>query len=71
MGRRPRRGRRLPAGGRRPRAETVDAPPDWRGLLDLLEERTDATYDDLWRTWVARDTDLSLLDARAQTRTAL
>ena len=50
-------------------AETVDGPPDWRGLLDLLEERTDATYEDLWRTWVARDTDLPLLDARAQTRT--
>jgi hypothetical protein len=49
-------------------AETVDVPPDWRGLLDLLEARTDARYDDLWRTWVARDTDLPLLDARAQTR---
>jgi hypothetical protein len=49
-------------------AETVDGPPDWRGLLDLLEEQTDATYDDLWRAWVARDTDLSLLDARTQTR---
>jgi hypothetical protein len=54
-----------PAGGA---AETVDTPPDWRGLLDLLEERTDASYDDLWREWVARDTDLSLLDARAQSR---
>ncbi len=31
-------------------AETVEPdPPDWRGLLDLLEARTDATYDDLWR----------------------
>ena len=55
-----------PAGGGA--AETIETQPDWRGLLDLLEERTDATYDDLWRTWVARDTDLSLLDARAQTR---
>jgi len=55
-----------PAGGGA--AETVETPPDWRGLLDLLEERTDASYDDLWREWVARDTDLSLLDARAQTR---
>ncbi len=55
-----------PAGGGA--AETVETPPDWRGLLDLLEERTDASYDDLWRQWVARDTDLSLLDARAQTR---
>ncbi len=49
-------------------AEIVEGPPDWRGLLDLLEDRTEATYDDLWREWVARDTDLSLLDARAQTR---
>ena len=55
-----------PAGGGA--AETVDGPPDWRGLLDLLEDDTDATYDDLWRAWVARDTDLSLLDARTQTR---
>ena len=49
-------------------AETVEGPPDWRGLLDLLEARTEATYDDLWREWVARDTDLALLDARAATR---
>jgi len=55
-----------PAGGGA--AETVETPPDWRGLLDLLEARTDATYDDLWREWVARETDLSLLDARTQTR---
>ena len=54
-----------PAGGA---AETVEGPPDWRGLLDLLEARTGAAYDDLWREWVARDTDLSLLDARTQTR---
>ena len=54
-----------PAGGA---AETVEGPPDWRGLLDLLEARTEAAYDDLWREWVARDTDLPLLDARTQTR---
>ncbi len=55
-----------PAGGGA--AETVEAPPDWRGLLDLLEARTGVAYDDLWREWVARDTDLPLLDARTQTR---
>ncbi len=49
--------------------ETVDGPPDWRGLLDLLEANTDATYDDLWREWVARPTDLVLLDERAAART--
>ena len=44
------------------------AAPDWRGLLDLLEERTAATYDDLWRTWVVRPDDGALLDHRASAR---
>ncbi len=48
--------------------ELVDGPPDWRGLLDLLDADTGATYDDLWRTWVTRDTDLPLLDARTAAR---
>ena len=48
--------------------EIVGGPVDWRGLLDLLEERTGKTYDDLWRTWVARPEDLPLLDARAAAR---
>jgi hypothetical protein len=49
--------------------ETSDAAPDWRGLLDLFEERTNRTYDDLWRAWVVRPTDEPLLDARAALRT--
>lgn len=48
--------------------ETVDGPPDWRGLLDLLDERGSGSFDDLWRTWVARPTDLPLLDARLAAR---
>jgi hypothetical protein len=48
--------------------EKVDGPPDWRGLLDLLEAHSTASLDDLWRTWVARDTDLPLLDARTAAR---
>lgn len=48
--------------------ETVDGPPDWRGLLDLLESHDSAAYDDLWRTWVVRDSDISLLDARRAVR---
>ena len=48
--------------------ETVDGPPDWRGLLDLLEEHSTSSFDDLWRTWVARDTDLPLLDDRKAAR---
>ena len=42
--------------------------PDWRGLLDLLEAHSATSFDDLWRTWVARDTDLALLDARSAAR---
>ena len=49
--------------------EIVGGPVDWRGLLDLLEERTGKPFDDLWRTWVARPEDLPLLDARAAART--
>jgi hypothetical protein len=56
-------------GGGEPEPETVDGPPDWRALLDLLEERTGLTYDDLWRTWIAREQDLPLLDARLEART--
>ncbi len=48
--------------------EIVGGPVDWRGLLDLLEVRG-ATYEDLWRTWVARPEDIVLLDARLAART--
>ena len=48
--------------------EIVGGPVDWRGLLDLLEERTGKSYDDLWRAWVARPDDVPLLDERAETR---
>jgi len=48
--------------------ETRPATPDWRGLLDLLEDRTGQRYDDLWRTWVVRDDEAALLDARAAAR---
>jgi hypothetical protein len=48
--------------------EIVGGPVDWRGLLDLLEERTDQPFDDLWRRWVARPQDAALLDARRTAR---
>ena len=48
--------------------ETVEGPPDWRGLLDLLEAHGSTSFDDLWRTWVVRDADLPLLDARLEAR---
>jgi hypothetical protein len=48
--------------------EMVDGPPDWRGLLDLLEAHSGRTFTDIWRTWIARDSDLPLLEARATAR---
>jgi hypothetical protein len=48
--------------------ETVDGPPDWRGLLDLLEAHDADAYDDLWTEWVVRDTDQPLLEARRAAR---
>ena len=48
--------------------ELVAGPPDWRGLLDLLESRTGKDFSDLWRQWVVRPDEAALLDARAQAR---
>jgi hypothetical protein len=54
-----------------PAAEgAAQGPPDWRGLVDLLEEETGTTYDDLWRDHVARPEDRTALDARAEARAA-
>lgn len=48
--------------------KTDQGPPDWRGLLDQLEERTGASFVDLWRTWVVSGDQAGLLDARAAAR---
>lgn len=48
--------------------ELVGAAPDWRGLLDLLETHSGKDFSDLWRTWVVRDDEAPLLDARAESR---
>jgi hypothetical protein len=58
-----------PVAEARGQPETVAGPPDWRGLLDLLEGHDGETYDDLWRLWVVRDLDRPLLNARAAART--
>ena len=62
----------IPEGGTAHAAspETVAGPPDWRGLLDLLETEAGKGFDDLWRTWVLRDQESTLLDARAAARTS-
>jgi hypothetical protein len=49
------------------RAVTQDS---WQQLLDLLEERTGAEYDDLWSTWVVNDQQRQLLERRQRARTA-
>jgi hypothetical protein len=50
--------------------ETLAGAPDWRGLLDLFDDTTGASFDGLWRQWIARPEDVPLLDARAAARTA-
>jgi hypothetical protein len=50
--------------------ETADESPDWRGLLDVLEDTTSTSFDDLWRQWVIRPTEAGLLDERAAARTS-
>jgi hypothetical protein len=49
--------------------EKVAAAPDWRGLLDLLEDTTGTSFEDLWRQWVIRPEDERLLVDRAAART--
>jgi hypothetical protein len=48
--------------------ETVSGPPDWRGLLDLLEAGSGKDLTDLWHTWVVRPDEATLLDARTAAR---
>jgi hypothetical protein len=40
----------------------------WQRLLDLLEERTDAEYTDLWQKWVVNKDQLPLLATRQSAR---
>jgi hypothetical protein len=48
--------------------EEVAGPPDWRGLLDLIEAHAGKDLSDLFRTWVVDDSQVSLLDARVAAR---
>lgn len=58
------------AGDGRPETGIDATQPDWQRLLDLLEERTGASYDDLWREWVVTDEEAPLLEQRATVRGA-
>ncbi len=51
-----------------PAPETVEDPPDWRGFLDLLDAHSATSFEDLWRKWVTRPEDESLLDLRRAAR---
>ena len=48
--------------------EPTAGPADWRSLLDLLEAHTSTSFDALWRRWIVRPADATLLDARAAAR---
>jgi hypothetical protein len=48
--------------------ELTDAAPDWRGLLDLLEDDTGQPFADLWTAWVVRPNEVGLLADRAAAR---
>jgi hypothetical protein len=50
--------------------ELAEGPPDWRGLLDLLEDTTGKDFGDLWRDVVARPADEAALDERIAARDA-
>ena len=41
---------------------------DWQRLLDLLEERTGASYADVWRRWIVNPRQRPQLAARAEAR---
>ena len=51
-------------------ADRDPGPPDWRALLDLVEEESGQALDDLWRTWVTRPEDIPVLDQRGVARAA-
>ncbi len=44
-------------------------PPDWRGFLDLIAERTGVDASGLWSTWVVTPAEQPLLTTRTATRT--
>ena len=48
--------------------ERTTTIPDWRGLLDLLADRTGHDFTDLWSTWVVRSSEASLLTDRTAAR---
>ncbi|HEX2194811.1 MAG TPA: hypothetical protein VHK63_07670 [Candidatus Limnocylindria bacterium] len=58
----------LPADGSVPDDRSPLYVAGWQRLLDLLEERTDERFDDLWAEWVVNSDEQAQLAARASTR---
>ena len=54
--------------GPRTALETLTAAPDWRGLLDTLEEQSGKDLSDLFATWVATPAEADQLAVRAAAR---
>ena len=52
-----------------PRAGVAATQEGWQRLLDLLEERTDVAYDDLWAAWVVNHDQALMLADRTDART--
>ncbi len=51
-------------------SDVSSGPPDWRGFLDLLAERTGVDASSLWSTWVVTPGERPLLAARTAARAA-
>lgn len=51
-------------------AEVLSSPPDWRGLLDLLEDNGTTHVAGLWATYVVRAEEASMLANRTVARRA-
>jgi hypothetical protein len=58
----------LPADGSGADARSTVGQPGWQRLLDLLEERTGESFDDLWARWIVNGEQQRQLAARASAR---
>ncbi len=58
----------VPAAGPAGTPQRGLGPADWRSLLDLLEAKSDGSFEGIWRRWVVRPADARLLDVRYDAR---
>ena len=55
-------------GGGSPQTGVDSHVEGWQQLIDLLDERTGANFDDLWSEWVVNDKEQLLMDERLKSR---